>query len=105
MQSTQEPLRASLGDLPDFFSRVQFTLPCFLHCPWQFYSCTFIFLFLFDEPAQFEEGYLVNLEWLHTMHGPAGHEVRNVTDGRPEDLSHIYFKPECNQPWKIFHVS
>lgn len=42
----------------------------------------------------------------HTpCHHPAGYEVKNVTESKPEDLSHIYFKSECDQPWKIFNMN
>lgn len=54
----------------------------------------------------FEQGYLVNLDWLHTpcCH-PAGDEVNNGPDRKPEDLSRVYFKSGRHQPWKLFIVS
>lgn len=62
------PLLASfLSDLTDFFLVFVLLSENCSCCSLQFYSHTFTLLFIFDGPEGFRQGYLVNLDWLHTM--------------------------------------
>lgn len=60
---------------------------------------------MFDGPGGFRQGYLVNWIGHRPCRHPAGYEVNNVTDSKPEDLSHVYFKSKSDQPWKIFNMN